>query len=225
MGKTITFDIIGDFYKIVEFNVSHTGFTKTRVIEALAKHGAQLLFVENLYVKEKDFVGLEVCKKLKMLSISTKVTPNGLVHDIEEVDDIHRVIKAKLKKSKQKISVIFEPGFEKYLNWHCKHYHRSMSRTITLLLQYGTALKYCGDNTDDYSELDRKYFEDIQNHVVHYDPDSHNIILNKIVKKTSGIEYNERNSEINNEISAGSQGLQTIPKTTTNRQVRGASIE
>ena len=171
MPGSITFDISGDFYKVVEYNTTLTGHHKSHIVETIAKHGAQMLFAENLYVKENNMLGLEACKKLKMINTTTRLTTEDPVYDVEEVDNINDVISNKLKKSKKKISVLFEPGFKKFVLWYADHYHYSTSHTIMLLLQYGMALIYCTDRVDDYSEPDRKYFEDIKNHVVHYDPD------------------------------------------------------
>lgn len=207
--KAVTFFLIDEYFEMVRFNAGSVGKNKSEIIQRLAKLGAQILFVENLYVKdEKKYEnGLIACNYLKNMSVGVEVIPfKNIRYRMESTFDAENIIKEKLKGPNIKVCMTFDPGFSRYLDFLKKEYKWSMSYSITLLLQYGTALTNCLKDTDHYSQLALSEFEKIKNYSVQYDPTGDNIILNKIVGNTQ-INFNEINP-------AGSQDLQVMSKYT-----------
>ena len=206
----ITIHLIDEYYNMIRFQAGSIGRTKSETIERIAKLGAQILFVENMYVKdEKKYEdGLIACNYLKNISVGVEVIPfKKIRYAMTSTYDADKIIKTKLKGPKTKVCMTFEAGFARYVNWLSDYYGWSVSFAVTLLMQHGTALTNCLKDKRYPPELLNE-FEKITGYNVKYDPTGDNIILNKITGNTQ-INFKEINP-------AGLSGLQVMSKNPTN---------
>ena len=178
----ISFYLIDEYYNMIRFSPGSIGKTKSHIIEQIAGLGAQLLFVENYYRMTNNIDGLNACNYLKNMSAGAEATPFSIfgcvMTSTRDADDI---IKDKLRGPKTRVCMTFEAGFMKCINWLAQHYGWSTSYTMTLLLQYGTALTYYSGDTEHYPPERLNEFNKIKDYTVQYS-DSYNVTLNKIVE-------------------------------------------
>ena len=213
----LSFDLIDEYYNMVQIKADGTGESKSEIVSKLAKDGALLIIVENQYYENKDAFGRDICRLLKEYNIDVKIqytkSTNYVRYEHVPTNDTSNIMYAKQKGPKSRIAVSLDPGFTRFVSWLTKRYDWTVPQTMATLIQYGLALKHCADREPDPEfpiEFIRKCKE-IKNHFVIYRHDSDTI---EVKKMTSNTQVDFKEILNNNESAAGLQGLQPMSKYT-----------
>lgn len=186
----LSFDLIQEYYDMVQVMADGTGKTRSDIIEDLAKTGALLIFVSDEYIRSRDQHGQVMCEMLKLYNVEVKTqhlnSQNYILYTHSPTDDPARFVLDKVYGPRTKMAITLDPGFWRYVVWLQKKHKWSVSYTMATLIKFGLALNHYADSepSEQFPKENIDKCIEIKNHIVMYQHDTNLVEVKKISNRT-----------------------------------------
>lgn len=187
---------------------------KSEFIETRAKLGAQLVFLQEQYLKQGDRKGINICEYLKSLKVEPAVKhtekEDRIFYRYEPTTNMDKYIKQLLTADTIATTLRFDNDFMRWLRAVAKEHQLTLAYLVMLLLNYGSALYDCSRTPEQFPPDDFKKIQEIKNHYVIFEPETDKVTIQKIETQV----YTSQDSfdDLINKVPAGSQDPQDMSK-------------